>query len=112
MTGEWLRHQTRRDLSSRLAWHRVLHIHHDQRTLLRIEGNGFRRAVNVVIMPPPESAQGDGRALHQWLNALAEGFDSRQKIVKVNSTPSAPGTLATSSNMRAHWRKNRLTSPY
>ncbi|CSQ03818.1 Uncharacterised protein [Shigella sonnei] len=23
-----------------------------------------------------------GAALHQWLNALAEGFDSRQKIIE------------------------------
>ncbi len=112
MTGRVLRHQTRRDLSSRLAWHKRFDIHHDQRSLLRIEGNGFRSCVKVVIMPPPESAQGDGRGTAQWLNALAEVFDSRQKIIEGHSTPSAPGTLATSSNMRATLRKNRLTSPY
>ncbi len=52
-------------------------------------------------MPPPESAQVDGRGTASVLNALAEGFDSRQKIIEGQQQPSAPGTLATSSNMRA-----------
>lgn len=52
-------------------------------------------------MPPPESAQEMGAALHQWLNALAEGFDSRQKIIEGQQHAFGTGTLATSSNMRA-----------
>ncbi len=59
------------------------------------------RAVKVVITPPPESAQVDRRGTASVVNALAEGFDSRQKMIEGQHTPRHQAGLRLDLSIRA-----------
>ena len=80
----------------------VLHVHHDQRALLRREGDGFRACVKGRHYATSFVTAGmwARHCISGWMRSPKVSTPVR-KSSKVSRTPSAPGTAATSSSILA-----------